>query len=91
MTIFEEVLGRLASIVASGVLACAVVGCGGSASETPPPMEPSSNPRAPYGRTAQPSSSSEEPSGDDADEASDDEPEDEGSSGAEPAPAPLLK
>ena len=38
------------------MLACTgvVVGCGGSASETPPPLEPTSNPRASYAEPSRP-------------------------------------
>ena len=54
---FEGVRPMLLSLVACGALACGVAtGCGGSASETPPPMEPSSNRSAPYAEPARPSS-----------------------------------
>lgn len=40
------------------MLACTagVVACGGSASETPPPLEPTSNPRASYAQPSRPAS-----------------------------------
>ena len=54
--LFEEVRPMLLSLLACGALACgAATGCGGSASETPPPMEPSSNPSAPYAEHRRPS------------------------------------
>lgn len=57
-------------LLACGVLAVAgvAVGCGGSASETPPPVEPTTNPRAPYGRTP-PAPSEPAPQAQDADDA----------------------
>src|SRR5688572_11076832 len=53
MTKFHEVVPRLCIVLACGGVG---LGCGGSASETPPPLEPSTNPRAPYARTTRPSS-----------------------------------
>jgi len=45
MTKFDEALPILLLVLACGGV---LPGCGGSASETPPPLEPSTNPRAPY-------------------------------------------
>jgi hypothetical protein len=80
MTKFIEALPLM--LASAGVL----VACGGSASETPPPLEPTSNPRAPYAQTSRPVSqaaSKPEPAG-----ASDGtEPADEASEGATPLDA----
>lgn len=45
MTKFDEALPIVLLVLAGGGV---LPGCGGSASETPPPLEPSTNPRAPY-------------------------------------------
>jgi len=75
------------------VLACGGVlsGCGGSASETPPPLEPSTNPRAPYVQKEQPSKSPAAQSkriGDPNAESTDPDAASEGAPEGEPPPDP---
>ena len=88
MTKFDEALPILLLVLACGGV---LPGCGGSASETPPPLEPSTNPRAPYVQKDQPSNQPapqpkriDDPNAEskDPDEASEDVPE------GEPPPDP---
>lgn len=92
MTKFHEALPILLWVLACGVV---LPGCGGSASETPPPMEPSTNPRAPYVQT-EPASKAPQPKrvadpdaeSKDPDAAGDGEGEGDGESEGEPPSAP---